>query len=65
MRNVAHFHQSIFESLKIETLMGDLFIQSRKCMNLKFTGEFCVLKMKNATNLEEELTCQLKTDIAI
>ena len=31
-------------------------------MNLKFTGEFCVMKMKNA-KIEEELTCQFKIDM--
>ena len=31
-------------------------------MSLKFTGEFCVMTMKNDTKFEEELTCQLKTD---
>ena len=36
------------------------FIQSRKCMRLKFTGEFCVMTMKNDAKLEEELTCQFK-----
>ena len=32
-------------------------------MSLKFTGEFCVLTMKNDTKLEEELTCQFEIDI--
>ena len=31
-------------------------------MSLKFTGEFCVMKMKNDTKFEEELTCQFKID---
>ena len=29
---------------------------------LKFTGEFCIMTMKNDTKYEEELTCQLKID---
>ena len=29
-------------------------------MRLKFTGEFCVMTMKNDAKLEEELTCQFK-----
>ena len=29
-------------------------------MSLKFTGEFCVLTMKNDAKFEEELTCQFK-----
>ena len=32
-------------------------------MSLKFTGEFCIMKMKNDTKFEEELTCQFKIDI--
>ena len=32
-------------------------------MSLKFTGEFCVMTMKNDTKFEEELTCQFKTDM--
>ena len=34
-------------------------------MSLKFTGEFCVTTMKNDAKFEEELTCQVKTDIGI
>ena len=29
-------------------------------MGLKFTGELCVMTMKNDAKLEEELTCQFK-----
>ena len=32
-------------------------------MSLKFTGEFCVVTMKNDGKFEEELTCQFKTDM--
>ena len=32
-------------------------------MSLKFTGEFCVMTMKNDAKFEEELTCQFKIDI--
>ena len=31
-------------------------------MSLKFTGELCVMTMKNDTKFEEELTCQFKID---
>ena len=62
MRNLVNFHQSMLESLKIGTLW-DPFIQSRKCMSLKFTGEFCVMTMKNDGQFEKELTCQFKTDM--
>ena len=32
-------------------LWWDPFVQSRKCMGLKFTGEFCVIIMKNYEEL--------------
>ena len=32
-------------------------------MSLKFTGEFCVITMKNDTKFEQKLTCQFKTDM--
>ena len=32
-------------------------------MSLKFTGELCVMTMKNDAKIEEELTCQFKTDM--
>ena len=32
-------------------------------MRLKFTGEFCVMAMKNGTKREGELTCQFKIDM--
>ena len=44
-------------------LWWDPFIQSRKCMSLKFTGEFCVMTMKNDAKFEKELTCQFKSDM--
>ena len=31
-------------------------------MRLKFTGELCVMRMKNDAKFEEELTCQFKID---
>ena len=39
------------------------FIQSTKCMSLKFTGELCVMTMKNDAKFEKELTCQFKIDM--
>ena len=41
----------------------DPFIQNRKCMSLKLTGELCVMTMKNDAKFEIELTCQFKIDI--
>ena len=32
-------------------------------MSLKFTGEFCVMTMKNDTKFEQELTSQFKIDM--
>ena len=32
-------------------------------MSLKFTGELCVMAMKNNAKFEEELTCQFKIDM--
>ena len=29
-------------------------------MSLKFTGELCVMRMKNDAKFEEDLTCQFK-----
>ena len=31
-------------------------------MSLKFTGELCVMTLKNDAKIEEELTCQFKID---
>ena len=39
-------------------LWWDPFAQSRKCMSLKFTGDFFVMAMKNDAKFEGELTCQ-------
>ena len=39
------------------------YIQSRNCMSLKFTGELCVMTMKNYAKFEKELTCQFKIDM--
>ena len=44
-------------------LWWNSFIQSRKCMSLKLTGELCVITMKSDEKLEEELACQLKIDM--
>ena len=32
-------------------------------MGLKFTGELCVMAMKNGSKFEEQLTSQFKTDL--
>ena len=43
-------------------LWWDPFIQSRKCMSLKFTGELFVKRAKNNAKYEEELTCHFKIE---
>ena len=50
------------ESLKIGTLMGS-YIESRKCMSLKFTEELCVMTVRNDAKFEEELICRFKIDM--
>ena len=47
---------------KLGLLLGP-FIQSRKCMSLNFTGDLCVIRMKNDAKFEEDLTRQFKIDI--
>ena len=47
---------------KFGLLLGP-FIQSRKYMSLKFTEELYIMRMKNDTKSEEDLTCQFKTDM--
>ena len=32
-------------------------------MSVKFTGELCVMAMKNNAKIEEQLTCQFKIDM--
>ena len=32
-------------------------------MSLKFTGELCVMTMRNDAKIDEELTCQFKIDM--
>ena len=38
-------------------LLWGPFIQSWKCVSLKFTGELCVMTIKNDVKFEKELTC--------
>ena len=48
--------------LKLGLSLGP-FMQSRKYMSLKLTGELCAMTSKNDAKIEKELTCQLKVDI--
>ena len=52
-----------FESLKIGSSLG-AFIQSRKCVGLKFIGDLCVMRIKNDAKFEEQLTCQFKIEFS-
>ena len=53
------FSPEHFNALKLR-LWWDFFVQSWKCMSWKFTGELCVMIMKNDAKIEEKLTFQLK-----
>ena len=59
-RNMENFNQSI---QKPQNWDWDSFIQSRKCMSLKFAWELCAMTMKNEAELEEKLTFCFKTDM--
>ena len=61
-RGIWQIFTRALESFKIGTLMGS-FVQSRKCMRLKFTEELCVMTMKNDAKFEEELTRQFKINM--
>ena len=41
-------------------LWWESFIQSGKCMTLKFTKKLCAMAKKNDTNIEEEFICRFK-----
>ena len=47
---------------KLELWWGP-FVQSRKCMGLKFTEKLCGMTVKNDAKIEEKLTCRFKTDM--
>ena len=53
MRNLVNFYQS---TRKCQNWDFGPFIQSRKCVSLKFTEEIYVMTMKNDTKIEKELT---------
>ena len=62
MKNLANFHQSIFESLKIGTLMGSFYPKQEMYGLIIYIGVF-VMTMTNDAKIEEELTCQFKIDM--
>ena len=57
MRNLVNFYQS---TRKCQNWDFGPFIQSRKCVSLKFTEEIYVMTMKNDTKIKKELTCHFK-----
>ena len=62
MKNLAIFTTAHLKVYKLELLLCP-FIQSRKCMSLRFTGELCVMTMKDDSKFEEDLTCHFETDM--
>ena len=60
LRNLANFHES---TRKCQNWDFDPFVESRKCMTLKFAEELCVVAMKNNAKFQEELTYHFKTDM--
>ena len=61
MRSLANFHQSTRKVSKLG-LWWDAFIQSRKSMGLKFTGELHAMTMKKGAK-SEIWDLSFKTDI--
>ena len=47
MRNVANIHQIEHSKSSKLGLWWDSFMQSRKCLSLKFTEELCIMTVKN------------------
>ena len=54
-----NFYQSTSKVSKLG-LLWDPFVQSRKCMSLKFIEDLYVRTMKNDTKFEEALVCPFK-----
>ena len=64
VRNLANIHQSMFGSLKIETLMVS-FHSRQNIYELKIYREvLCYDIEEYDTKFEEELTCQFKIDMS-
>ena len=61
MRNLANFHQSMFDSLKIWTFIGS-FYRKQKIYDLKIYKKLCALAMKNDAKFEQEMTGQFEID---
>ena len=57
--NLAIFHQSTFENLKIGTFIESIY-PKWKIYELKVYRELCGMTMKNDARIEEELLISLK-----
>ena len=63
------WHEEFGEFSPVHTKVSKLglslgsFMQSRKYMSLKLTGELCVTTMKNDSKFRKELICQFKIDM--
>ena len=57
------FSPEYSEVSKLGLWWDDFFVQTRKCVSLKFTEELCVVIMKNDTKIEKELTYRFKIDM--
>ena len=57
--------QIFIRALESLRLWWDPFIQSRKCVSLKFTDKLPIMTMKNFVKFDEKLTCHFYIDITI
>ena len=62
MRNLANFHQSTWKFQNWD-FSWDPFIQSRKCVSLKFTAELCVTTMKNNVKFLRRIDLSFQIDM--
>ena len=63
MRNLADFQQSTRKSQNWDFYWVLLSKVEKVYMSLKFTGELCVMTVKNDPKFEKELTCQFKVEL--
>ena len=56
------FTRAHSKAWKVGLFLGP-FIKNRKCMSLQSTEELCVMKIKNAAKIEENLPCQFKINM--
>ena len=56
------FTRASSKALNLGLSLGP-FMQSGKCMSLKFTGDLCVMTMENDAKFEDDLIFQFKIDM--